>query len=330
MDLYTPQRHKKNIVSEGEVISYLMVIHPDHSGTPAISFCIVSYNTWAVLRDCLDSLMKSSISHPYEIIVVDNKSTDQTVEMLNTVYPNVKVICNSENRGYTIPMNQAFAATRHSQYIVQLNPDTIVETGCFDNLYEFMEAHPSVGICTPKVLNRDGSFQRQCKRSAARPWDAFCYTIGLARLFRGSKLFDGYLLGHLDENLPAAVEAVSGSCMFIRRQVIDAIGGLDEAYFAFQEDTDFCFRAREAGWQIYFVPDAQIIHLGGQGGSQKDLEKSIIEWHRSYLRYYRSHIAAGEFFFVNWLMIGGIYLKLGLALLGAKVRLRRYVGTPKP
>jgi len=118
--------------------------------------------------------------------------------------------------------------------------------------------------------------------------------------------------------------------MLIRREVIDRIGFLDENFFAYQEDSDFCFRAREAGWEIYYVPQGKIIHYGGQGGSQVHLAQSIAAWHDSFRRYYRKHLAKDYFFLFNGLFYGLIWLKLRLALLSARTHRRGYVGTPKP
>jgi GT2 family glycosyltransferase len=297
---------------------------------PELSICIVSYPTRDLLRDCMVSIREQPPQIPYEIIIVDNHSADGSPEMLAEEFPEVMVIQNSENRGYTAPMNQALQAAGASQYLIQLNPDTVILPGAFDCLASFMEGHPEVGIATPKVLNRDGSLQRQCRRSAARPWDTFSYSLGLWRLGPHTRLWNGYLMGQFGEDETHPVEAVSGSCMLIRRAVIDQIGYLDEKFFAYQEDTDFCFRAREAGWKVYYVPQARVTHYGGQGGSQLHLTQSVVAWHSSYLRYYRKHLARDYFFGFNALFYALIWVKLQLALVSAKSNRRNYVGTPKP
>ncbi len=294
-----------------------------------ISFCIVSYNTCEILRDCLLSLRENAPGQPYEIIVVDNHSEDGTSEMITRDFPWVKLILNIKNLGYTAPMNQALKEAS-GEYLVQLNPDTLVLPGTFDTLVTFLGSHPKVGIVTPKVLNRDGTLQKQCRRSEARPWDTIAYFLALRRLNPSSKFFNGYLKGYFEENEIHPVEAVSGSCMVIRREVIEQIGFLDEMFYAYQEDSDFCFRARRAEWEIYYVPTAQIIHFGGQGGSQVQLSKSIITWHKSYFLYYRKNLARDYPFFFNWLFYGVMGVKLIFALLSARLTLRRFVGSPKP
>ncbi|MDD5367614.1 MAG: glycosyltransferase family 2 protein [Anaerolineaceae bacterium] len=295
-----------------------------------LSFCIVSYNTLPILRDCLNSLVQNAPAFAYEVVVVDNASRDGTAAMLEQEFPSVRVIQNDTNRGYTAPMNQALRAAGGKRYLVQLNPDTLILPGTFDCLANFMDAHPDIGICIPKVLNRDGTLQKQCRRSEARPWDAISYFLGLNRLFPHSRFFNNYLKGYQNEDKVHEVEAVSGSCMFIRRSVIERIGYLDEGFFSYQEDSDFCFRARQAGWLVYYVPIAQIIHFGGQGGSMVEQERAIRAWHESYIRYYHKHLARDYFFLFNSLFYALIWVKEQAALLAARRSHRDYVGTPKP
>ena len=262
---------------------------------PVLSICIVSYNSRDMLRDCLNSLAKHPPQVTWEVIIVDNQSSDGSVDMIKTDFPHIGFIELNAHEGYTRAMNVALKQARGS-HLVQLNPDTLVVSDLWDPMIHYMRAHPEVGICTPKVLNRDGTLQYQCRRSAAGPWDTFCYVSGLSRLFPKSRRFAGYLMTYMDESTAHACEAVSGSCMFIRREVIEQIGYLNEAYFAYQEDSDYCFRARLAGFQIWYLPFISIIHYGGQGGSLINARKSIVEWHRSYWIYYRMYFSSNHFF----------------------------------
>jgi GT2 family glycosyltransferase len=297
--------------------------------SPVLSICIVNLRARDYLRACLESIYQSPQRVPFEIIVVDNASGDGSVEMLSECFPQVNVIVNDRNLGYTAPMNQALRAARGS-YCVQLNPDTLVLPGALDTLYAYMQAHPQVGICTPKVLNRDRTLQKQCRRSAAGPWDTLTYFTGLSRAFPRSKTFAGYLMTYIDEDQVHEAEAVSGSCMFIRRAVLDQIGLLDELFFAYQEDADFCFRARQAGWKIIYNPHAQIVHYGGEGGSGVQVYRAVYEWHRSYYNYYRKNIARSYFFLINWLFYGLMGLKLVFAMLQTFFRKKKFAGTRKP
>lgn len=297
--------------------------------TPGLTICIVSYNTRGLLSDCLRQLYHLSTIHSFEVIVTDNGSQDGSVEMLRNEFPQVQVIQNDANEGYTKPMNQALRAGR-GQFLMQLNPDTLPQAGFLDELVAFMETHPDVGICSPKVLNRDGSLQLQCRRGEARPWNTLTYMTGLSKLFPKRKTFSGYLMTYLPEDEIAEVKAVSGSCMLIRREVVEQIGYLDEAFFAYQEDSDFCLRARGAGWKVYYVPSARIIHFGGQGGSRVQPMRGIVEWHHSFYLFYRKHYARDYFFLLNGLMYAAMLAKLGLALLINTLRREKIVGSRKP
>jgi GT2 family glycosyltransferase len=290
-----------------------------------LSICIVTYNARDWLVGCLDSIQENTQLTSLEIIVVDNGSEDGIEELLERDYPQVVFIGNKSNQGYTRPMNQGLQAA-HGEYLMQLNPDTKVLPGGIDKLVSYMEGNPKIGICGPKVLNRDGTFQKQCRRGEPRPVAMISYFLRLSRLFPNSKFFGGYLLEYEDEDATIEVDALSGSCMLIRRQVIEEIGYLDEQFFAYQEDTDFCSRARQAGWKVYYYPGAQIIHYGGQGGSRVEPYRSIIEWHRSYWLYYKKHLAKDYVFIINWLYYAMMLAKLALALLVNFLRRERYAG----
>lgn len=294
-----------------------------------ISICITNYNAREFLRDCLRSIYGTVDTLSFEIIVVDNHSGDGAPEMLRDEFPNVHLLTNDENTGFTRPYNQAMRLAK-GRYVVILNPDTLVLPNAIAELAVFLDSHPEVGIVGPKVLNRDRTLQKQCRRSEARPWDAFCYFSGLSRLFPHDKRFSGYLMTYLSEDLTHEAEAVSGSCMMIRHKVIDQIGYLDELFFAYQEDTDYCRRARLAGWKVFYDPSAQIIHYGGEGGSNVQPFRSIIEWHRSYYLYYRKHFARDYLFVFNAIYYMGMLIKLELSLFSNLFRKKKVVGTRKP
>lgn len=294
-----------------------------------LSICSVTYRAKDLLRTCLQSVYENTRTIRFEIIVVDNNSHDGTVEMVREIFPNVQLIVNDYNAGFTRPNNQALKVSR-GRYALLLNNDTFVLPHALERVVQFMDAHPEAGICTPKVLNRDGTLQKQCRRSFATPWDLICYFFGLSALFPKSPLFARYLVTYKDENSPHVVDAVSGSCMLIRRQVMDDIGLLDERFFAYQEDTDYCFRAKKAGWQTFYYPEAQIIHYASQGGSRADPYRSIFEWHKSYWLYYRKNLAARYFFLFNWFYYLLMALKLASALSLNFFRKEKYAGSRKP
>lgn len=294
-----------------------------------LSICIVTYQACALLRDCLHSIAQNPPHGACEIIVVDNHSTDGTLQMLAGEFPQVQVIQNQTNEGFTAPMNKALRAAS-GRFLLQLNPDTFIKPQAFNQMLGFFEAHPQVGIGGPKVLNRDGTLQAPCRRGESRPWAVISYFTGLARVFPKSRLFGEYLMSYMDEDTPHSVAGVSGSCMMIRREVIEQIGYLDERFFAYQEDADFCLRARQAGWQVYYIPQAQIIHYGSMGGSRVQPYRSIFEWHKSYYLYYRKNFARDYFFLFNWLYYFLMALKLGITLLLNFLRREKFAGSRKP
>jgi GT2 family glycosyltransferase len=316
---------------------------------PDLSICIVTLNASEFLRNCLNSIHQQSHSltwlgmdspiagtqaesgqqnQPtlsFEVIVVDNGSSDNTVDMLRAEFPATRLITNKSNDGFARPINQALRQS-DGRYMLVLNPDTIVLPGALNTLVDYLESHPEVGICGPKVLNRDGSLQKACRRGVSRPWAAFSYFSGLYALFPHSKIFGGYLLNYLDENETHEVDGVSGSCMLIRREVTQQIGLFDEHFFAYQEDADYCFQAQLAGWKIIYLPAAQIVHFGGQGGSRVQPYRSIYEWHRSYYLYYQKNLAGDYFFLFNWLYYLLMGIKLLISLTANALRAEKFAG----
>ncbi len=290
-----------------------------------ISICIVTLKACDFLRECLNSLEANPPGGSLEIIVVENHSSDGTVEMLRQDYPYVQLIENETNAGFVRPMNQAMHAAS-GRYVLLLNPDTVVLPGAVDSLIDFFAKNPQAGICGPKVLNRDRSLQKSCRRGEPRPVAVLSYFLGLSKLFPRSKYFGGYLMNYMDEDALHEVAGVAGSCMLVRREVIEQIGYLDERFFAYQEDADYCFQARKAGWKIYYAPQAQIIHYGGQGGSRVQPYRSIFEWHRSYFLYYRKNLASDYFFLFNWFYYLAMGIKFLVSLMANALRREKYAG----
>ena len=249
--------------------------------------------------------------------------------MLHQEFPGVKFLANKTNLGYTFPMNQALRQAK-GRCLLQLNPDTLILPQALEKLVGFLDTNPQVGICGPKVLNRDRSLQKPCRRGESTPWAVLTYFFGLSALFPKSKLFGQYLMNHMDEDQTHLVAGVSGSCMLIRRAVIDQIGYLDERFFAYQEDADFCLRARQSGWQVYYVPAAQIVHFGGYGGSRVQPYRSIYEWHKSYFLYYRKNLAHKYFFLFNWFYYLAMFFKLFISLAMNFIRTEKFAGSRKP
>src|SRR5262245_46506760 len=217
------------------------------------SIVIVNYNVREFLRQMLLSLRQALRHLRAEIFVVDNASDDGSVEMVQSQFPECRVIANEENLGFAAANNLALKRA-HGRYLVLLNPDTVVQEDTFTALREFMDRHPRTGMAGCKVLNPDGTVQLACRRSCPTPWVAFTKLSGMSRLFPHSQWFGRYNLTFLPEDETCEVEAISGSFMVARREAVEQVGLLDEDFFMYGEDLDWCYRIRTAGWQIHYYP----------------------------------------------------------------------------
>jgi|TARA_B110000483_G_scaffold42960_3_gene53497 GT2 family glycosyltransferase len=255
-----------------------------------ISICIVNLNAKRHLIDCLNSINQSVSNYSFEIIIVDNNSSDGSQYCIQDKYRKVHLIKNKRNEGYTAAINQAILVSQGS-HIVILNPDSVLHKNSLSLLIRFLIENKDVGIVGPKVTDVNGDFQKSCRRGVAKPRAVFSYFFGLSKLFPNDVRFTGYHLNHLNENDTNEVGGVSGSCMVIKKEVVQHIGLFDERYFAYQEDSDYCLRAKKSGWKVYYNPTVLVTHKGGAGGSQTVPMKAIFEWHRSYYRYYFKHFS---------------------------------------
>jgi hypothetical protein len=224
-----------------------------------------------------------------EVIVADNASGDDTVKLIQTQFPDIVLIQNPKNVGFSVATNQCIMASR-GELILLLNPDTILQTNSLLRLLEFTKNNPEVGIVGPKVLNEDGSFQPQCKRGQQTPLSAFMHLTGIGYKFPRLPSATEYLLSHLSADEPHRVTAVSGSCLMIRRSVVERIGLLDEAIFGFGEDVDWCVRATNAGWQVWYCPKSVITHLKGQGGTHSQPYLKTWALHQAMWVFYNKHL----------------------------------------
>jgi GT2 family glycosyltransferase len=241
-----------------------------------LSIIIVNWNTRDILLDCLESIAAHPPLRPYDIWVVDNASSDGSVAAVRARYPHVQLIENAANRGFAAANNQAIHACR-GDYLLLLNSDTIVCEGALERLALFLDAHPRAGIAGAYLLNADGTLQPS--------WAAFpsLWSELLGRNIRARAPYPT-----VDGDEAYAVDWVGGAALLIRRTTVEQIGDLDEGYFMYSEETDWCFRARQAGWDVCYVPDAPIIHLGGQSSKKASIRMKA-ELYRSKLRFYAKH-----------------------------------------
>jgi len=235
-----------------------------------ISIIIVNYKVPQYLMEALDSLRLAELYGKSEVIVVDNASNDNSRELITSNFEEVQWIQLKKNIGFGKACN-AGAVCARGKYLLLLNPDTIVSSSTLKNAVEFMEANPKAGLMGPKILNPDGTLQLSCRRSDPTPMVAFYYFSGLSRLFPKSKRFGHYNLTYMDENEAAHVDVVSGSFMFMPLHLFKTIGGFDERFFMYGEDIDLCFRIRQQGYEVWYYPAIEIIHLKGKSSAKRQI-----------------------------------------------------------
>ncbi len=274
---------------------------------PEISIIIVNYNVRDFLEQCLLSLRRALAHIPSEVWVVDNNSVDGSVNMLRERFPEVRLIASKSNLGFSGGNNLALKQAR-GRFIVLLNPDTVVQEDTFSSLLRFFEEHPDASAATCKILNPDGSFAVDCRHSIPTPSTAFWKLLGLNRLFPKSKIFGRYNLTYLDENDTYPVEAISGSFMMIKREVVEQVGLLDETFFMYCEDIDYCHRINQAGGKIYYTPQTQIVHYKGESSKANNLDY-VITFNRSLYQFYKKHYQQKYIYPFKWLILLGVILR---------------------
>jgi GT2 family glycosyltransferase len=233
--------------------------------------------------------------------------------MIRKHFPKVRLIVNHENSGFARANNQALAVAKGS-YFCLINPDTLVREDTFQSCLDYMESHADVGMVGCKVLNPDGSLQLACRRSFPTPWVGLTKALGFSALFPKSRLFGRYNLTYLDPEAISEVEAVSGSFMFVRKAVIDQVGLLDEAFFMYGEDLDWCYRIHQAGWKIVYLPTTQIIHYKGCSAKEAPFD-NLRTFYSAMQLFVRKHFRTGTRFLPQWFLMLGIWLRAGFGFL---------------
>ncbi len=251
-----------------------------------LSVIIVSYNVSAFLEQCLLSVRRALAGVEGEVWVVDNASSDDSVDMVRRRFPEVNLIANKENVGFAAANNQAIRRSR-GDYVLLLNPDTLVEEDTFRHCLAFMEAHPDAGAVGVRMLDGSGQYLPESKRGFPTPWVSFSKMIGLGALFPRSQRFNGYYMGHLDPHQTHPVEVLAGCFMFIRRTALERAGLLDEAFFMYGEDIDLSYRLWQAGFHNYYYPQTRILHYKGES-TQKDF-RYVRRFYEAMIIFARKH-----------------------------------------
>ena len=282
-----------------------------------ISIVIVSYNVSKLLDECLQSVARALQGIDGEVFVVDNHSVDKTIAMLKEKHPEVKVIANEENVGFSRANNQAIRLSE-AEYVLLLNPDTVVYENTLHGVLDFMDKHPEAGGAGVRMLTREGHRAPESRRSIPTPWVAMLKMLGATRR---------YYMRHLSWDEPGQIEAVSGAFFLVRRKALDQVGLLDEDYFMYGEDIDLSYRLLKGGWQNWYLP-YDIIHYKGES-TQKSSFRYVHTFYQAMLIFFRKHYGHLSIFFALPVKVA-IYFRASLALLQMTMdRLRRFVNPNK-
>ncbi len=275
-----------------------------------VTAVIVTWNSGARLRECLTSILGNHSKVAVQTLVVDNASADDSVEWVARDFPAAEVIANTENYGFARACNQGIRVGR-GRYILLLNPDTLVGPGTLDEMVGYMDAHPEVGVLGPKLLNPDGSRQLSCRRFPTYSAALFNRTSLLTRLFPFNRFSSQYLRSDHEYSQVEVVDWVAGACMLVRREAIDDVGLLDEGFFLYCEDVDWCKRMWAKDWKVVYFPKAEVIHYIGHSTARAPF-RSVIERNGSIWRYYKKHFQRGAV--RDTVIFAGIAVRCGLLL----------------
>lgn len=247
-----------------------------------LSFIIPSWNTRELLRQCLNSIYKNRPNLSFEVWVIDNASTDGSVDEIPELFPEVKLVKNSKNLGYAGANNQAARSAEGANFLL-LNSDTVIHLNAVDELFEYLSTHANVAAVGPKLLNGDGSLQ-----ISASPGPS------LGREFWRLFHLDHFIpIGHYPRSKfitsqPLSVEVLLGACIMVKKSVIDQIGLFDEEYFMYSEEVDLCERIRKKGWALHWLPGPEVTHFGGMS-TRQDSERMFLELYRNKIKFFRKH-----------------------------------------
>ena len=278
-----------------------------------LSVVIVNYNVKHFIEQCLFSVLKASENIACEIFVVDNNSVDGSVTIIKDKFPQVNLIVNKVNTGFSVANNQAIRLAK-GEYVLLLNPDTVVQEDTFTKVITFMDTHADAGGLGVKMLDGQGNFAPESKRGLPTPFVAFYKMVGLSRFFPKSAKFGKYHLSYLQQDQINEVDVLSGAFMLMRKSVLDKIGLLDETFFMYGEDIDLSYRIQKSGYKNYYFPETQIIHYKGESTKRSSLNYVII-FYKAMAIFSRKHFSGSNAFWFNALIHFAIFLKAGIAIL---------------
>lgn len=284
-----------------------------------LSVIIVSYNVREFLKQCLISVREAKSNIECEIFVVDNNSSDGSGDMIKEEFPEVNLILNSINTGFSSANNKAIKQAQ-GKFVLLLNPDTIVNPDTFLSCLRYMNNHRDAGALAVRMVNGEGSYLPESKRAFPTPLTAFFKIIGLSAVFPRSNFFNRYYLPLINKNETALTEVISGAFMFIRMEALLKAGLPDEDFFMYGEDIDLSYRLIQAGYNNYYFPETSIIHFKGKS-TPRDRFTDIYYFYTA-MRIYAGKRNNEKFNFIYYLIIPAIYLRQGIALCHRFLRIR--------
>ena len=290
---------------------------------PDVSIVIVTYNGRDLVRRCLRSVYEHTRDVTFEVIAVDNASTDGTPDMIAAEFPQVALVRRSMNAGFAAGVNDGIRRARADSFFI-LNPDAVLEGNVLAPLLAYLAQHSGIGLLAPKLLDASGAVQLSCRAFPGFGTALFNRYSLLTRLFPANSASSRYLMSNFDHNAIADVDWVSGACWLLARSTFEAAGPLDKAYFWSIEDVDYCQRVHRAGLRVVYFPNVSVIHRIG-GSSASAPARAIVARHRGMWRYYRSYlrprnVAAGVA--LDLLVSGGITLRCAAQLFVSALRRR--------
>ena len=266
-----------------------------------LDIIVVSYNTKDMTLEAIRSAIHETKETSYNLYIVDNASTDGSADAIEKAFPQATLIRSQENLGFAKANNQV-VKFGNADHILLLNPDTVVLDGAIDKLYQFAINNPA-GIWGGKLLNMDKTLSRNCCWRFISPWSLFCSAIGLSNLFRNSRIFNSEEYGGWDRTNQEYVDIVQGSFMLVSRELWEKLDGLDESYFLYGEEADFCYRAKQLGYKVLYTPTAHIVHIGGQSTpvKSKKIQRILAAKNQFAKNHYTGfHYLACKFFIFFW------------------------------
>lgn len=277
-----------------------------------LSVIIVSYNVKDCLEDCLLSVDESLRGMSAEVVVVDNASADGTCDMISEKFPGVRLIENKVNQGFAAASNKGLRMTA-GRFRLLLNPDTIINPDSIRRCMKLMDSNSDAGAAGVRMVDGEGRYLRESKRAFPSAASSFFKTTGLSALFPGFRGFNGYYHPDADTDEPVKVEVLAGAFMFLRSEVLVSAGYLDEDYFMYGEDIDFCYRIMKAGFSTYYIPSASIVHFKGKSTPRNGYD-DIRNFYRAMRLYIRKRQTDGEFRFNGDALVAAVHMRETVAL----------------